>query len=63
LDMAKPPGIAEAIDWVSALAVLGVTHIDAPTVEKTWGSIVKNRDDLELVGSRGAAWLVEGDHG
>jgi hypothetical protein len=43
--------------------VLGVTHIDAPTVEKTWGSIVKNRDDLELVGSRGAAWLVEGDHG
>jgi MoxR-like ATPase len=63
LDMAKPPGIAEAIDWVSALSVLGVTHIDAPTVEKTWGSIVKNRDDLELVGARGSAWLVGGGHG
>jgi MoxR-like ATPase len=63
LDMAKPPGIAEAIDWVAALTVLGITHIDAPTVEMTWGSIVKNRDDLELVGSRGAAWLVGDSHG
>ncbi|QCO98515.1 MoxR family ATPase [Arthrobacter sp. 24S4-2] len=63
LDMAKPPGIAEAIDWVAALTVLGITHIDAPTVETTWGSIVKNRDDMELVGSRGAAWLVGDSHG
>ncbi len=63
LDMVKPPGIAEAIDWVSALTVLGITHIDAPTVETTWGSIVKNRDDMELVGSRGAAWLVGDSHG
>ena len=61
--MAKPPGSAEAIDWVSALSVLGITHIDVPTVEKTWGSIVKNKDDLELVGARGAAWLVGGGHG
>jgi MoxR-like ATPase len=63
LDLAKPPGISEAIDWVSALAVLGVEHIDPGTAEQTWGSIVKNRDDLELVGSRGAAWLVEGTNG
>jgi MoxR-like ATPase len=60
LDLAKPPGISEAIDWVSALAVLGVERIDPGTTEQTWGSIVKNRDDLELVGSRGAAWLVDG---
>ena len=63
LDLAKPPGISEAIDWVSALAVLGVDRIDAGTTEQTWGSIVKNRDDLELVGSRGAAWLVDGTDG
>lgn len=63
LDVAKPPGIAEAIDWVSALAVLGVTRLGAETVEKTWGLILKNRDDLELVSARGAAWLVEADHG
>ena len=30
---------------------------------ETWGSIVKNRDDLELVGARGAAWLVDGTGG
>ena len=63
LDMAKPPGIAEAIDWVSALTVLGVEHLDARTVELTWGSIVKNRDDLELAGARGSEWLVGGQHG
>jgi MoxR-like ATPase len=63
LDLAKPPGISEAIDWVSALAVLGVQSIDPGTAEQTWGTIVKNRDDLELVGSRGAAWLVEGTDG
>jgi MoxR-like ATPase len=63
LDLAKPPGISEAIDWVAALAVLGVGDIDATTAERTWGSIVKNRDDLELVGARGAAWLVDGTGG
>ncbi len=63
LDLAKPPGISEAIDWVSALAVLGIERIDAATAEQTWGSIVKNRDDLELVGARGAAWLVGGTGG
>ncbi|MET1022397.1 MAG: MoxR family ATPase [Arthrobacter sp.] len=60
LDLAKPPGISEAIDWVSALAVLGTDHIDATMAEQTIGSIVKNRDDLELVGTRGTDWLVAG---
>ncbi|WP_174844005.1 AAA family ATPase [Cryobacterium sinapicolor] len=62
LDLAKPPGIAEAIDWVSALSVLGVGQLDAEGVDQTWGSILKNRDDLDLALGRGAAWLV-GDHG
>ncbi|TXN31622.1 AAA family ATPase [Lacisediminihabitans profunda] len=60
LDMAKPPGIAEAIDWVSALAVLGVDRLDAKTVDLTWGAVLKNRDDLELAGARGADWLIGG---
>ncbi|HEY8914767.1 MoxR family ATPase [Lacisediminihabitans sp.] len=60
LDMAKPPGIAEAIDWVSALAVLGVDRLDAKTVDLTWGSVLKNRDDLEFAGARGADWLIGG---
>ena len=63
LDMVKPPGIAEAIDWVSALTVLGVDRLDARTVDQTWGSVLKNRDDLDLAGARGAGWLVGGDRG
>jgi MoxR-like ATPase len=58
LDMVKPPGIAEAIDWVAALTVLGMRRLDPPAVEASWGSVVKNREDLELVRSRGAAWLA-----
>jgi len=63
LDMAKPPGIAEAIDWVSALTVLGVDRLDARTVNQTWGAVVKNRDDLDLALARGADWLVGAEHG
>jgi MoxR-like ATPase len=60
LDMVKPPGIAEAIDWVAALTVLGVARLDPVAVEATWGSVLKNRDDLALAQARGAAWLADG---
>ena len=49
LDLAKPPGVAETIDWVRTLDVLGETDLDARTVDDTLGAVVKDRDDLELV--------------
>jgi MoxR-like ATPase len=49
LDLAKPPGVAETIDWVRTLEVLGETELDARTMEDTLGAVVKERDDLELV--------------
>jgi len=49
LDLAKPPGVAESIDWVRTLEVLGETELDARTVSETIGAVVKERDDLELV--------------
>jgi MoxR-like ATPase len=58
LDVAKPPGIAEVIDWVAALSVLGLTRLDAAAVESSWGTVLKNRDDQELARARGAAWLA-----
>lgn len=58
LDMEKPPGIAEAIDWVAALGLLGVQRLDVPSAQATLGSILKNRDDLDLVRGRGMDWLV-----
>ena len=44
----KPPGLAETIDWVSALSVLGVSTIDQ-TAERTLGMLAKTPDDLEQV--------------
>jgi MoxR-like ATPase len=58
LDMVKPPGIAEVVDWVAALGVLGLDRLDAPAVEASWGTVLKNRDDQDLARSRGAAWLA-----
>src|SRR5215831_4281438 len=40
LDLAKPPGVAETIDWVRTLEVLGVSELDAATVEDTLGAVV-----------------------
>jgi MoxR-like ATPase len=49
LDLAKPPGVAETIDWVRTLDVLGETDLDARVAADTMGSVLKERDDLELV--------------
>ena len=61
LDLEKSPGIAEAIDWVAALSLLGVRRLDAPAARTTIGSLLKNRDDLDLVLGRGMDWLVGSD--
>ena len=49
LDLAKAPGVAETIDWVRTLDVLGADDLDPQTVEDTLGAVVKERDDLEVV--------------
>ncbi len=49
LELTKPPGVAETLDWVASLGVLGATQLDASSADDTLGSIIKDRDDLELV--------------
>jgi MoxR-like ATPase len=49
LDMAKPPGVAETIDWVRTLGVLGETELTESAAGDTLGAVVKDRDDMELV--------------
>ncbi len=49
LDLAKPPGVAETIDWVAALDVLGETTLTPESAGVTLGAVVKDRDDLDLV--------------
>jgi MoxR-like ATPase len=49
LDMAKPPGVAETIDWVRTLGVLGETELTPDAASDTLSAVVKDRDDLDLV--------------
>jgi MoxR-like ATPase len=45
MDLAKPPGVAETIDWVRVLGFLGSRELTSETL----GAVIKDRDDLELV--------------
>jgi MoxR-like ATPase len=49
LDLAKPPGVAETIDWAKTLDFLGETELGPEAADQTLGAVVKDRDDLELV--------------
>jgi MoxR-like ATPase len=60
LDVQKPPGIAEIIDWVAALTLLGIDHLDADAAGMTLGSVLKYTEDLDLVRSRGLDWVAAG---
>ena len=46
LDLDKPPGLAEAIDWVRALSVLGVAELVGDAAARTLGALAKTPDDL-----------------
>jgi MoxR-like ATPase len=59
LDLAKPPGVAETIDWAHALAALGREEIDAEIVEQTLGSVLKYREDIDAVRDETLAELVD----
>jgi MoxR-like ATPase len=59
LRLYKPPGVAETIDWVRALATLGRSELDDSAVEATLGSVVKYREDAERVRAFGIDQLVE----
>ena len=52
LDLAKPPGVAETLDWVEALQTLGAGELDESLAIDTLGSVVKDREDLEIVQKR-----------
>jgi MoxR-like ATPase len=57
-DVQKPPGVAEAIDWVAALSVLGVEELDVAAIDRTLGSVLKYSEDQEVVRAAGLDELV-----
>jgi MoxR-like ATPase len=58
MDMTKAPGVAETLDWASALAALGHDELDAEIVDATLGAVVKYYEDLERIREAGVAELV-----
>ena len=57
-DIQKPPGIAEAIDWLAALNELGISRLDARTADRTLGSVLKYREDQEAIRAAGMEIIV-----
>jgi MoxR-like ATPase len=60
LDLQKPPGVAETIDWAAALVALGVDTVDSSAAARTLGAVLKYREDQERVHAHGLAALLEG---
>ena len=48
LELAKPPGVAETIDWARTLDLLGEQDLSTDAADLTLGSVLKEREDLEL---------------
>ena len=59
-DVQKPPGIAEAIDWLAALELLGIKQLDADSIERTLGSVLKYDEDQDVIRAAGLEQLIPG---
>jgi len=49
IDLFKVPGVAETLDWITALVALDQKKLDPQIVEDTLGAILKYQDDIEKV--------------
>lgn len=59
LPLQKPPGIAEAIDWVQAATLLGLTRLDSEAAAQTLTSVLKYREDQDMVRAAELPWGSE----
>jgi MoxR-like ATPase len=58
MDLLKPPGVAESLDWAGALIVLGARTLDPDVAARTLGTVLKYREDADRVRSTGLASLI-----
>jgi MoxR-like ATPase len=59
LDVQKPPGVAEAIDWLHAATLLGLDRLDEDGVAATLGSVLKYREDHDVARAAGLRWIAD----
>ncbi len=61
MDLFKPPGVAETLDWAAALQVLGADVLSAEMADDTIGVVLKYQDDIEAVRTVGMGVVVAGE--
>jgi len=59
LDLFKSPGVAEALDWASALTELDAVSLDPQQVDDTLGVLLKYQDDISRIQGAKASELIE----
>ncbi|MGA9597161.1 MAG: MoxR family ATPase [Acidimicrobiia bacterium] len=60
LELFKPPGVAETLDWAKALTVLGTTELTADAIGETLGVVLKYQEDIARVQAEGVERLAAG---
>jgi MoxR-like ATPase len=61
LELAKPPGVAEAISWTRALGLLGAYHLDEAAAGQTVGAVLKYAEDTDAAREAGFGVLASRD--
>jgi MoxR-like ATPase len=59
MELFKPPGVAETLDWVGALVELDAIALDPQTVNDTLGVLLKYQDDIARLEGSPARRLIE----
>jgi MoxR-like ATPase len=60
MELLKPPGVAETLDWAQALLALGREDLDAESAALTLGAVLKYREDADRVVAAGLDALLAG---
>jgi len=58
MELFKPPGVAETLDWAESLRLLSAGELSPATIESTLGVVLKYKDDIDLVRAAGVDTLV-----
>ncbi|HEU4980070.1 MAG TPA: MoxR family ATPase [Solirubrobacterales bacterium] len=59
LDLYRIPGVGETLDWTESLAALGASEVEPDVTDRSLGSLLKAREDLERVRREGIAELID----
>ncbi|MEA2220231.1 MAG: hypothetical protein QOJ35_2857 [Solirubrobacteraceae bacterium] len=58
LDLYRAPGVGETLDYIEGFHALGRQQLDATTADRTLGVLLKERDDLDRIRSRGLEGII-----